>query len=270
MTAARRFLILAAGLLWLPGGCDQVKEAVGLDQAEPEAAPAKEEATQEDAPNADADSKAVDAPAAAAAPPAVPAKAESPPPEPEAAAPAPEPTGTEAAAAPTPAPEAAAPCILGSWDATDYTAAVDRAIRKDPQLRSMKTGGSGGHITYALQPPEDGTGVITAKADHLTYSFAGKVQGIGVNVKIDINGETIADYTLTGSDGISIAKPTSNTMKVKANVNIKGIGTKRASDKIDLDFDGDFVFDCSEESLEVWRDNRTAARPLKFKRTPSG
>jgi len=266
-------LALVLGLLSILPGCDQIKSAVGLDGGDEEAKAddaksddtkvAAAETKTDDAKTADAkteDAPADDAKAEADPSPADDAKAEADPPAAE-----PVPAEEPEAAAPT---EAAAdlPCIIGTWDATDYSAAVERAIRKDPTLASLKRSGSGGDVQYVLAEPTDGEGDITAVADGLTYSFSGKVQGVGVSLKVVIDGETKAKYKLVGTDGIEIDKPTSNTMKVKANINIKGLGSKRASDKVDLDFDGDFVFDCTEDSLEVWREARSKWRPMKFER----
>ncbi len=257
-------------LSFLPG-CDRIKSAVGLGDGEPEA--------KADDPNdakvaaADAkgdDSQAGDAESAGAAK-AAGVEPEAPVADARDAAPSdtPEAAPPEAAppeAAPPEAAEGELPCIIGTWDATDYSAAVERAIRKDPQLASLKRSSSGGHVQYVLAAPEDGRGDVTAVAEGLTYAFTGKVQGIGVNLEVVIDGETKAKYQLVGTDGITIDKPTSNTMKVKANVQIKGLGSKRASDKVDLDFDGDFVFDCTDDSLQVWREARTKNRPMKFER----
>jgi len=71
---------------------------------------------------------------------------------------------TEVAAKPDAAvvvPAADLPCIVGHWEAIEYTEAVRRAINKDPQLRSMKKTSSGGHITYVIDPHP---------APRLTYS----------------------------------------------------------------------------------------------------
>jgi hypothetical protein len=169
-------------------------------------------------------------------------------------------------------PEAAAadqPCIVGRWDAIEYTAGVRHAIAKDPQLRSMKKTSSGGHITYVVAPPSGTSGKVTATADHLKYGFSGKVEGYPVRVDIDINGETEATYELPGEGRIVISKPERNTMKVKANAKVEGLGATRKVDKVDLDFDGSFVFECSEKELKVWRGSRSADA-MVFARNVSG
>lgn len=223
-----------------------------FSDAEPEAAKAEAKAETKAAAGAPEAKAAVGAPEAPAA--GAPAAGA---PEAAPAAGAPAADATAAAAA---APEAAAgeqPCIVGSWDAIEYTAAVRHAIAKDPQLRSMKKTSSGGHITYVVAPPSGTSGNVTATADHLKYGFSGKVEGFPVRVDIDINGETEATYELSGTDRIVISKPSRNTMKVKANAKVQGLGAARQADKVDLDFDGTFVYECSEKELKVWRGERS-------------
>jgi hypothetical protein len=252
-----RSVFAVCGLLGLLPGCDRVQGM--FSDAEPEAA--KAEAKAETKAEAKAAAGAPEAPAAGApaagAPEAAPAAG-----APAAGAPA---AGAPAVAVTTTAavPEAAAaaadqPCIVGSWDAIEYTAAVRHAIAKDPQLRSMKKTSSGGHITYVVAPPSGTSGKVTATADHLKYGFSGKVEGYPVRVDIDINGETEATYELPGEGSIVISKPERNTMKVKANAKVQGLGAARQADKVDLDFDGSFVYECSEKELKVWRGSREA------------
>jgi hypothetical protein len=185
---------------------------------------------------------------------------------------------TEAAAAPTeaaPTPDAAAapaadqPCIVGRWDAIEYTAAVRHAIAKDPQLRSMKKTSSGGNITYVIDPPTGTSGAMRATAEDLKFGFSGKVEGFSVHLDIDIDGVTEATYELPSEGSIVVSKPKSNTMKVKANVKVAGLGSKKASDKVDLDFDGSFVYECSERELKVWRGARSDDA-MVFARNTSG
>lgn len=252
----------------VPLGCDQVRDLLGRDApAETAASEAKAPAEGNDAAeakaaetNTPADPEASDdahAPADAKAP-ADAAAGDSAPDEPEAEAGEPAPD-----AAPDPA---SLPCVIGRWDAVDYSAVVEHAIAKDATLRGMKRTTSGGHVAYVLAPPEAGKGVITATADALTYGFSGKVQGYAVNAKVTIDGETMADYELVGEDGIRIAKPSKNTMKAKVAASVKGLASAKQNKSIDLDFDGSFVFDCTEETLEVWRGARSKARPTSFRR----
>jgi hypothetical protein len=258
--------VFVAGLLALLPGCDAVQ---GLfSDAEPEAAKAepKAEAKKEEAKAAAGAPEAKgEAKAAAGAPEAGAAGA---------AAPAPAVEATAVAAAPVAAatPDAATagqPCIVGRWDAIEYTAAVRHAIAKDPQLRSMKKTSSGGHITYVVEPPSGASSKVTATADHLKYGFSGKVEGFSVRVDIDINGETEATYELPEDGRIVISKPSRNTMKVKANGKVEGLGAARKVDKIDLDFDGSFVYECSEKELKVWRGARSEDA-MVFARNVSG
>jgi hypothetical protein len=258
-TIPRRLLVLV--LLTLPTGCDQVRGLLGQDAPAEAKSEAKDEAKEEakadaGAAKAPADAKAADAAVGAIEPDEKgepDGKAE--PPPPDAAA---EVAGTDAM-----------PCVIGRWDAVDYSAAVEHAIAKDETLRSMKRTSSGGHVAYLLADPKDGKGVITATADALTYAFSGKVQGYAVTAKVTIDGETVADYELVGDDGIRIAKPTKNTMKAKVAASVKGIASAKQNKTIDLDFDGSFVFDCTEEKLEVWRGARSKARPTSFRRAPA-
>jgi hypothetical protein len=265
MQRATRSVILCC-LLAPSAACDQVKGL--LSDAEPEATKAEAKA-------------AADAPSASAA--TAPTKSEAPAVT-VVAAPAPEPSPTPAAtpdapeaapgSAPTPdaavaAAAAGQPCIVGRWDAIEYTAAVRHAIAKDPQLRSMKKTSSGGHITYVIDPPTGTSGAIRATADHLQYGFSGKVEGFPVRLDLDVNGETEATYELPGEGRIVVGKPKSNTMKVKANVKIEGLGSTRKSSKVDLDFDGSFVYACSGDKLEVWRGVRSEDA-MVFTRNTSG
>lgn len=252
--------LLVLGLLTLSTGCDQVRGLLGQDTPADAKAEAKAEPAAKEEPKADAgDAKAT--PDAKAASGAIEpdekgepdGKAEPPPPD----------AAAEVASA------GAMPCVIGRWDAVDYSAAVEHAIAKDETLRSMKRTSSGGHVAYVLADPNDGKGVITATADALTYAFSGKVQGYAVTAKVTIDGETVADYELVGDDGIRIAKPTKNTMKAKVAASVKGIASAKQNKTIDLDFDGSFVFDCTEEKLEVWRGARSKARPTSFRRAPA-
>ncbi len=263
-TQPRLALLALTCALTLPG-CDRV-EALFSD-AEPETASEAKPA------KADPDARQP-TPAAALAnadPAATPAKVAAAIADPAAATPAKvapakanpndPPDATPQPVATTPTPR----CIVGHWDAIEYTEAVRRAIAKDPQLRKMKKTSSGGHITYVVAAPTDETGVVTATADALSYRFAGKVQGMRVGLGVKINGETEAAYRLEGDDRIVVDKPTRNTMKVKANVTVKGLGSTGRRSTMDLDFDGAFTYDCSAESLTIWRGDRTG-RPMVFER----
>src|SRR5687768_8891051 len=128
---SRPHLALATLLLSLVG-CDKVQELVGGGE-EGDAKAEAQKADDAKTPAAAAgdaktpDAKTADAKAAdAKAPDAAPADAKAP--------------DAKAADAPVAdaGPAEALPCIIGSWDATDYTAAVRRAIAKDPTLRSFK------------------------------------------------------------------------------------------------------------------------------------
>jgi hypothetical protein len=250
--------VVFACLLALMPGCDRVEGLFSGGAAEDEKAEAKGEGKGEGKGEAKTEAKA-EAPAPAAAP--------------AGAAPVEGTAVVEAAAIPeaTAAPEAAPAaiaatpegtgtgqsCIVGRWDAIEYTAAVRHAIAKDPQLRTMKKTSSGGHITYVVEPPTGTSGKVTATADHLKYGFSGKVEGFPVRVDLDIHGETEASYELPAPDRIVIGKPSRNTMKVKANAKVEGLGAARKVNKVDLDFDGSFVYDCSSTELKVWRGTRS-------------
>lgn len=255
--------LLVLGLLAFPTGCDQVRGLLGQDAPADAKAEAKAEPAAKDEAKAEAgDAKAT--PAAKSADSVVGAVEPDANGEPDGKA---EPPPSDAAA--EVANKGAMPCVIGRWDAVDYSAAVEHAIAKDETLRSMKRTSSGGHVAYVLDDPNGGKGVITATADALTYAFSGKVQGYAVTAKVTIDGETVADYELVGDDGIRIAKPTKNTMKAKVAASVKGLASAKQNKTIDLDFDGSFVFDCTEEKLEVWRGARSKARPTSFRRAPA-
>jgi hypothetical protein len=255
-------VLVACCLLGLLPGCDQVQGLFSDEKPEAKAE-AKTEAKAEAKTEAKAEAKvAAGAPEAKAA-------AGAPAVEVTAVAVAPEATATPDAAATPEGAAAGQPCIVGSWDAIEYTAAVRHAIAKDPQLRSMKKTSSGGHITYVIDPPTGTSGKVTATADHLKYGFSGKVEGFTVRVDIDINGETEATYELPEDGRIVVSKPSRNTMKVKANGKVEGLGAARKVDKVDLDFDGSFVYECSEKELKVWRGARSEDA-MVFARNVSG
>jgi hypothetical protein len=159
-----------------------------------------------------------------------------------------------------------AECIHGTWNAVDYSAAVRQAIRKDPQLRSFTKKSADGHITYELRPPEDGKGTIVADADHLRYSFAGKVQGIAVNVKIDIDGSKTGEYALPEPGRLVVSKPSEEDMRIKVNAKIKGFGNYGDRTKLSIGFKGDYDYACDADKLEVWDHGGSKADALTFER----
>ncbi len=255
LSAARSFLLIGSALVML-SGCDRVEALLGEASAEAEAAAAEDAA---------GSAAGAESPGAAkAASPGSPGAPDSGTAPHGGAAPHGD-AASHGDAAPATA-DTALPCIVGRWDAVEYTEAVRRAINKDPQLRSMKKTSSGGHITYVVEPPGQSGNTVLATADALKYVFAGKVQGIGVRVDITINGETEASYTLVGDDRLEIARPTRNDMKVRARVKLKGLGATRRRDQVDLDFDGSFVYACTEDTLEVWRGDHRRGRSMVFKR----
>lgn len=242
------------------GGCDKVQGLLGDDGEKTEAKP-KGEAKAE--PESKGESKEAEAKAEPEA------KAEAAP-EPEAAAePEPEP---EAEAEPEvePEPEAAPageqPCIVGHWEATDYLAEINRALRKDPTLKSMKYKSKSGTIGYVVEPlGADGKGTVRANADKLSYKYAGKVQGIGVSLGVTMNGDITASYSLEEPSRIVVDKPTSNNMRVSARVTLEGLGKHRDSQKVRHQFDGDFFYECTDEALKVYTDGKDRT-PLSFER----
>lgn len=251
--------LAVCSIVALLAGCDRVQALFSDAESKPATAESKPAETKPAA-AAPAASPAA-APTGAAAAPTPDAAA----PTPDAAAPTPDAAAPDAAAAPV----ADQPCIVGRWDAIEYTAAIRHAIAKDPQLRSMKKTSSGGNITYVIDPPTGTSGAMRATAEDLKFGFSGKVEGFSVRLDLDIDGDTEATYELPSEGSIVVSKPKSNTMKVKANVKIAGLGSKKASDKVDLDFDGSFVYECSERELKVWRGARSDDA-MVFARNTSG
>ena len=265
MTIAARMLVSLALPLALVG-CDKVQGLLGDDSAKTEAKP-KADAEENAEAKAESEEKSEAKEAVAAAEPEAKGEAE---PEAEAAA-APEADAepeTEAEAEAEPEAEAAGeqPCIVGHWEATDYLAEINRALRKDPTLKSMKYKSKSGTIGYVVEPlGADGKGTVRANADKLSYKYAGKVQGIGVSLGVTMNGDITASYTLEEPSRIVVDKPTSNNMRVSARVTLKGLGKHRDSQKVRHQFDGDFFYECSDEELKVYTDGKDRT-PLKFKR----
>ena len=256
-TAARALVSLVLPLALV--GCDKVQGLLGDDGEKTEAKP-KAEA---EAKKSEAEPKAASKDAVAAAEPET--KAE---PAPEAAA-EPEPEAEaepEPEAAPEAAPTGEQPCIVGHWEATDYLAEINRALRKDPTLKSMKYKSKSGTIGYVVEPLDaDGKGTVRANADKLSYKYAGKVQGIGVSLGVTMNGDITASYTLEEPSRIVVDKPTSNNMRVSARVTLKGLGKHRDSQKVRHQFDGDFFYECTDDELKVYTDGKDRT-PLSFER----
>lgn len=280
--------------LLLAPGCDAVQGIAGgksgdgeVAKAEAEAAKAKAEAekakaeaetekAKAEAAKAKADAAAAsaksgtpsEAPSAAAAPTAAPPAAAAPTAAtPTAAAPdaaAPDATGLAAAA-----PSTSSPCIVGTWDAVDYRAAIERAIYRDPELRRLKYSDTGGTLGYIVEPPTDNKGTVRQVAEGVTYRFGGNVSGYDVTLTIKLDGENVAEYQLSGTDKIAIADPTKKAMKVNAHVNVKGLAKMSKSKKVDLDFDGTFTYSCKDDALEVTSADEKG-RPLSFKRSKQG
>jgi len=250
-------------------GCDRIQALVGGDSADAKTADAAEKAEEKkEATPAKADAPAkAEAPATAEAP----AKAEA---------------KVEVAAAPTAAPPAAAtppaeavaappaadatPCIVGTWEATDYMARIDRELRKDKDLAKLSYKSHSGTIGYVVDPVQAGNkGLVRAKAAEYTYRYAGKVEGFAVSLVLVMNGETEAEYELAEPSRILVGKPKSDTMKVKASAKVTGIASGSQTKRVNHQFDGDHTYECSETELQVWDDPTKKGRPIKFKRKPA-
>ncbi len=259
MLTTARLAYLPLLLPLLIGGCDQVQELVGSNAKE-----SKPEVEAEAEAEEPASTKAKVAAAAPLAEPEEPTQAAEPTPaaaEPEPAAAEPEPAAAEPPAAPT-----EQPCIVGYWVATDYLAEINRAVRSDPTLKSLKYKSKSGTIGYIVEPPTDGTkGTIKADADDLTYKYGGKVQGVGVAFSFNLDGDITATYELAQPSRIIIDKPTENKMRGKARVKVKGFGSAKESKKVRHRFAGDYVYECSETDLKVFVNGRDG-KPLKFAR----
>ena len=283
MTIAPRILVSLALPLALVG-CDKVQSLVGGDAEKADAD--KPDADKSDADKSDADKSDADKSDAdkadskkAASDEADSKEAASDEPAPDAPADADkadENAEAEADAAPeaeaTPeaeaAPEAAGeqPCIVGHWEATDYLAEINRALRKDPTLKSMKYKSKSGTIGYVVEPAgPDGKGTVRANADNLSYKYAGKVQGIGVSLSVTMKGDITASYTLEEPSRIVVDKPTENNMRVSARIKLQGLGKHRDSKKVRHQFDGDFPYECSDTELKVYTDGKDR-KPLTFER----
>ena len=247
---------------------EKAKAEAEAEKAKAETAKARAEAQVAAAASA---KSATPAPAAAPAPSAMPTPAVTPTP---AATPTPV-AADPAAATPTPAAGLAAaatsssPCIVGTWDAVDYRAAIERAIYRDPELRRLKYASTGGTLGYIVEPPTDGKGTVRQVAEGVTYRFGGNVSGYDVSLTIRLDGENVADYQLSGADKIAIADPSKKAMKVNAHVNVKGLAKMSKSKKVDLDFDGTFTYSCKDDALEVTSADEKG-RPLSFKRSKQG
>jgi hypothetical protein len=301
-----RARVMVVGALLLAPGCDAVQGIAGgksaegeVAKAEAEAAKAKAEAekakaeaetakAKAEAAKAKAEAAAASAksdtasssaaPAAVAAPTAAAAATAAAPTAaaPTAAADASATATPSTSATPTPAaglaataPASGSPCIVGTWDAVDYRAAIERAIYRDPELRRLKYASTGGTLGYIVEPPTDNKGTVRQVAEGVTYRFGGNVSGYDVTLTIKLDGENVADYQLSGADKIVIADPTKKAMKVNAHVNVKGLAKMSKSKKVDLDFDGTFTYACKDDALEVTSADEKG-RPLSFKRSKQG
>lgn len=172
--------------------------------------------------------------------------------------------------APTPVAEAvvaavATPCIVGRWKAIEYLAEVRRAIAKDPALSKMKRSSSGGLLGYDVGAITDGKGKVSAKAEALRYVFNGKVEGFDVTLTFTLDGEAEAEYTLVGDDTIVVAKPTKNTFVAKANAKVEAMKKITKSVHAKHEFDGTFVYECTDKTLKVWR-NKKGGEALDYTR----
>ena len=283
---------LAATLLLPLAGCDQVQSLLGSDEAKAESKDddgkksdddeSDDEKKADDEKKSDgevvakADTKPAEAEAAAAPPTEAAAEPEAKEAdaeedeEAEAEDAGAEDAGAEEAeaeAAPTEAAAAAGeqPCIVGHWEATDYLAQINQALREDPTLKKMKYKSNSGTIGYVVEPLVDGKGIVKAKASALKYKYAGKVQGLKVNLGVTMDGEIEAEYELAEPSRIIVAKPTKNNMKVSGSLSVKGLGKTKKASKVKHKFDGDFVYECTDDQLKVWTVGR-GKRPLEFKR----
>ncbi len=187
--------------------------------------------------------------------------------EPEAAEPgAAEPESGDAALA-----SAQPPCVIGKWEALDYRAVIERAIRKDPELRKFHYASGGGTLGYEVEAPTEGrAGTVKQIAENVTYKFAGTIQGFKVGLTVKLNGENVAAYELKEPNRITIKPPTEKNLKVRAHVAVKGLGKATRSKKVDLDFDGEFIYVCEGDGMKVLNAVNEKERPLTFKRVTEG
>lgn len=172
------------------------------------------------------------------------------------------------AAAPTeaaPTPVADAPCIVGRWRAIEYLAEVRRAIAKDPTLAKLKRTKSGGLLGYEVGVAADGKGTVKAKAEDLRYVFTGKVEGFAVTLTFTLDGEAEAAYTLEGDDRIVVGEPSRDTLVARASAKVEGFSRFSKSPKVDHEFAGSYVYECTDETLKIWR-NGKSGEALDFER----
>ena len=88
-------------------------------------------------------------------------------------------------------------------------------------------------------------------AEGVTYRFGGTVQGFKVALSVQLDGENVAQYELEGANRIRVDNPTEKAMKVKAHVNVKGVAKASKSQKVDLEFDGTFIYTCEDDELVI-------------------
>lgn len=247
------------------GACDRISALLDGKPAEGEAKTDTKGETKADAKgDTKAETKAEAAPTKAGdapASPTTPTAAAAAPPTAVAAAPTAPPT--EAAVAPAAA--GAPPCIVGRWRAIEYLAEVRRAIAKDPTLAKMKRTSSGGLLGYEVGAATDGKGSVKSKAEGLKYVFSGKVEGFAVTLTFTLDGEAEAAYKLEGDNLIVIGKPSHDTFKARASAKVEGFSKFSKSPKVDHEFAGSYIYECTEKTLKVWR-NTKSGEALDFER----
>lgn len=129
----------------------------------------------------------------------------------------------------------------------------------------MKRTSSGGLLGYEVGAATDGKGPVSAKAEGLKYVFTGKVEGYAVTLTFTLDGEAAAEYTLEGDDRIIIGKPSTDTFKARASAKVDGFGKFSKSPKVDHEFAGSYVYECTPKSLKIWR-NTKSGDALDFER----
>jgi hypothetical protein len=153
-------------------------------------------------------------------------------------------------------------CIIGKWEAVDYRAVIDRAMNSDADLRKFSYSSSGGVLGYIVE--EDGT--VKQTAQNVAFRLSGKVEGFKVNATVTLDGENVADYELAEPNIIKVGKPREKNLKVKVSYAVKGITRGGKTRKLDLDFDGEFLYTCTQDKLTVVNAANDKGRPMTFKR----
>lgn len=169
-----------------------------------------------------------------------------------------------------PGTAAGASCLAGRWRANDLLEAVRRSARRSLRDSNGELTHAGGTFDITITPPDAaGRGTVTAQAVDLVHRGVVREQGVTANVTLTMTGTSTTPYTLAGTDGIVVDRPTDGPINVRGSVVLSGPIKARqgASDRFDLA--GNYVYECNATTLSVWDRNESGqrrGRPVTYDR----